>query len=45
MEKIHNSTKDKILKLLLSNKEKEFTIRAETGAQLVVNVVVFYFLI
>jgi len=28
MEKIHNTTKDKILKLLLSNKEKEFTIRA-----------------
>lgn len=28
MEKIHNSTKDKILKLLLSNKKKEFTIRA-----------------
>lgn len=28
MGKIHNNTKDKILKLLLSNKEKEFTIRA-----------------
>ncbi|MEA2037149.1 MAG: nucleotidyltransferase domain-containing protein [Nanoarchaeota archaeon] len=28
MEKIHNKTKDKILKLLLSNKKKEFTIRA-----------------
>lgn len=28
MAKIHNTTKDKILKLLLSNKEKEFTIRA-----------------
>jgi predicted nucleotidyltransferase len=28
MEKIHNTTKDKILKLLLSNKDKEFTIRA-----------------
>lgn len=28
MDKIHNTTKDKILKLLLSNKEKEFTIRA-----------------
>ena len=28
MEKIHNSTKDKVLKLLLSNKREEFTIRA-----------------
>ena len=28
MEKIHNTTKDKVLKLLLSNKDKEFTIRA-----------------
>lgn len=28
MDKIHNKTKDKILKLLLSNREKEFTIRA-----------------
>jgi len=28
MEKIHNSTKDSILKLLLSNKGREFTIRA-----------------
>ncbi len=28
MGKIHNTTKDKILKLLLSNREKEFTIRA-----------------
>lgn len=28
MEKIHNSTKDRILKSLLSNKGKEFTIRA-----------------
>jgi len=28
MEEIHNTTKDKIIKLLLSNKEKEFTIRA-----------------
>lgn len=27
MSKIHNTTKDKILKLLLSNKQKEFTIR------------------
>ena len=27
MEKIHNTTKDKILKLLLSNKDREFTIR------------------
>ena len=27
MEKIHNTTKDKILKLLLSNKKEEFTIR------------------
>ena len=28
MENIHNTTKDKILKLLLLNKQKEFTIRA-----------------
>lgn len=28
MVKIHNSTKDKILKLLLSSKEKEYTIRS-----------------
>lgn len=28
MEEIHNTTKDKIIKLLLSNKDKEFTIRA-----------------
>ena len=28
MEKRHNSTKDKVLKLLLSNKREEFTIRA-----------------
>ena len=28
MSKIHNTTKDKILKLLLSNKNKEFTIRS-----------------
>jgi predicted nucleotidyltransferase len=28
MEKIHNTTKDKILKLLLSSKKDEFTIRA-----------------
>ena len=27
MEKIHNKTKDKILKLLLSNKKEQFTIR------------------
>ena len=28
MSKIHNTTKDKILKFLLSNKNKEFTIRS-----------------
>ena len=28
MDKIHNSTKDKIVKLLISNKREEFTIRA-----------------
>jgi predicted nucleotidyltransferase len=28
MEKIHNTSKDKILKLLLSNKRREFTVRA-----------------
>ena len=32
MEKIHNTTIDKILKLLISNKEKEFTIRAVSKA-------------